>query len=90
MYSISKGTVGKQENGVTLVFWPTNKIKVCDKRIVTTNLCTTTVVAEQRIATCQNGDTGNMTRMQLAEKMTVIRNDWEQYENTLRLEPESP
>ena len=41
-------------------------------RGIVTNLCTTTVGAEQRIASCQSDDTRNMTQTQLAEKVIEI------------------
>lgn len=59
MQSITRCTVGEKMGS----FWflLTIKINTCDKMILTTNLCITTVGGEQRIATCQIGDTGNVT-----------------------------
>lgn len=61
MYSICRGTVGKTKKWGHPGFLTHRKINACDKKIFTTNLCTTTVGAEQIIATFQSGDTGNMT-----------------------------
>ena len=57
---MTRGTVGKQENGVTLVF--DSQIRATrDKRTRNTNVRTTTVGGEQRIAVRQCGGTGNVT-----------------------------
>ena len=60
MQYMTRGTVGEQENGVTLVF--DSQIRATrDKRTRNTNVRTTTVGGEQRTAVRQCGGTGNVT-----------------------------
>lgn len=48
------------KNGVTLTF-DSQRRSTCDKRTRATNLCMTTVGAEQRVAVRRLGGTGNVT-----------------------------